>query len=72
MGGSAAWKATNLPKPWALDHQLKYLPGVDFGKLLLGLDEKHRFWGEWLQQEENKEGVNEARCSFQYCYTVML
>lgn len=64
MGGSAAWKVTNLPKLWALDHRLKYLPGVGFRKCFSGLDEKRGLWGEWLQQEENKQGVNEARGFF--------
>lgn len=37
---------------------------VGFRKLFWGLDEKHGFWGERLQQEENKQEVNEARGGF--------
>lgn len=37
---------------------------VGFRKLFWGLDEKHGFWGEGLQQEKSKQEVNEARAVF--------
>lgn len=37
---------------------------MGFGKIFWGFDEKSRFWGEQVQQEENKQEVDEARGGF--------